>query len=83
MSTITVRNLDDAVKRQLRAKAAEHGRSMEEEARIALKRHVGLVEGGSLYDALSSAFGPVRGIELESFPARRTRRPLPDVFNDE
>ena len=31
--SITIRNLDDDVKRRLRVRAAEHGRSMEEEAR--------------------------------------------------
>ena len=83
MSTLTIRNLDDRVKRRLRAQAAEHGRSMEEEARIALQRHTGVAPEGSLYEALRSAFGPVVGVDLEPFPARRTRRPLPDIFNDE
>ncbi|WP_227754422.1 FitA-like ribbon-helix-helix domain-containing protein [Stagnihabitans tardus] len=36
MSRITIRNLDDDVKRRLLARAAEHGRSMEEEARETL-----------------------------------------------
>ena len=33
MASITVRNLDDGLKRRLRIRAAENGRSMEEEAR--------------------------------------------------
>jgi plasmid stability protein len=33
MASITIRNLDDDVKQRLRIRAAEHGRSMEEEAR--------------------------------------------------
>jgi plasmid stability protein len=33
MSTLTVRKLDDAVKAQLRVRAAQHGRSKEAEAR--------------------------------------------------
>jgi plasmid stability protein len=33
MASITIRNLDDTLKRSLRIRAAEHGRSMEEEAR--------------------------------------------------
>jgi plasmid stability protein len=32
MASITIRNLDDRVKTRLRMRAAEHGRSMEEEA---------------------------------------------------
>lgn len=35
-STLTVRNLDDAVKGRLRVRAAENGRSMEAEARAIL-----------------------------------------------
>ena len=38
MASITIRNLDDDIKRRLRVRAAERGRSMEEEAREALRR---------------------------------------------
>ena len=41
MASITIRNLDDDVKRRLRIRAAEHGRSMEEEAREILRHVVG------------------------------------------
>jgi plasmid stability protein len=37
MATLTVRNLDDALVRQLRIRAAEHGRSAEAEHREILK----------------------------------------------
>lgn len=40
MSTLTVRNLDEDVKRQLRIRAAENGRSMEAEAREILRAAV-------------------------------------------
>ena len=33
MASITVRNLDDGLKRRLRVRAAENGRSMEQETR--------------------------------------------------
>lgn len=39
MASITIRNLDDGLKRRLRIRAAERGRSMEEEVRDIL-RHV-------------------------------------------
>ena len=39
MASITIRNLEVDLKRRLRIRAAEHGRSMEEEAREIL-RHV-------------------------------------------
>jgi plasmid stability protein len=41
LASITIRNLDDALKRRLRARAAEHGPSMEEEAREILRQVVG------------------------------------------
>ena len=41
MASITIRNLDDGLKRRLRVRAAENGRSMEEEARDILRRTVG------------------------------------------
>ena len=41
MASITIRNLDDDVKTRLRMRAAENGRSMEEEARVILRQAVG------------------------------------------
>jgi plasmid stability protein len=41
MASITIRNLDDDIKQRLRVRAAEHGRSMEEEAREILRRVMG------------------------------------------
>jgi plasmid stability protein len=38
MATITLRNIDDSLKTQLRLSAAAHSRSMEEEARQILKQ---------------------------------------------
>ncbi len=40
MASITIRNLEDDVKVRLRLRAAEHQRSMEEEARIILRETV-------------------------------------------
>src|SRR3954451_3846984 len=37
MASITIRRLDDDAKRRLRLRAARHGRSMEDEARIILR----------------------------------------------
>jgi plasmid stability protein len=37
MSSITIRNLDPGVKERLRVRAAQHGRSMEAEARRILQ----------------------------------------------
>jgi plasmid stability protein len=38
MASITIRNLDEHVKRRLRRQAADHGRSLEAEARDILSR---------------------------------------------
>ena len=38
MASITIRNLDDHIKQRLRVRAAENGRSMEEEVRDILRR---------------------------------------------
>lgn len=37
MATLTIRDLDDAVKTRLRVRAARNGRSMEAEARVILR----------------------------------------------
>jgi len=37
VASITIRNLDDRLKSQLRVRAAQHGRSMEEEVRVILR----------------------------------------------
>ena len=41
MASITIRNLDDAVKTRLRVRAAGNRRSMEEEVRLILREAVG------------------------------------------
>jgi plasmid stability protein len=38
MATLTIRNLDEDLKTQLRIEAASHGHSMEEEVRLILRR---------------------------------------------
>jgi plasmid stability protein len=38
MASITIRNLDDQIKERLRIEAALNGHSMEEEARLILRR---------------------------------------------
>jgi plasmid stability protein len=43
MAQLVVRNLDEQVKMRLRARAAAHGRSMEEEARVILAAAVAAV----------------------------------------
>ncbi len=63
MPTITIRNLEEQVKQRLRVLAAEHGRSMEAEARAILTRETlvrNQVRRGS-GSAKTSACAEVRG----------------------
>ena len=76
MANITIRNLDDGVKTRLRVRAAEHHRSMEEEARIILR---GAVKGGpstrNLAEIARTHFGPDNGVDLELPPRGPMREP--------
>lgn len=78
MASITIRNLDDDVKRRLRVRAAEHGRSMEEEARDILRQVVGQPSAPkNLGEAIHARFAAVGGIDLA--PTKRSAmRPTPD-----
>jgi plasmid stability protein len=78
MASITIRNLDDDVKRRLRVRAAEHGRSMEEEARDILRQVVGQPSSPkNLGQAINARFAAVGGIDLA--PTKRgSMRPTPD-----
>ncbi|PWR22170.1 FitA-like ribbon-helix-helix domain-containing protein [Zavarzinia compransoris] len=69
MASITIRNLDDELKRRLRVRAAEHGRSMEEEVRDILRRVV--TEPSPPLDlaaAIRARIAPLGGAELKIPP---------------
>lgn len=78
MASLTIRNLDDALKARLRMRAARGGRSMEEEARRIL-RHALVEDPGAtnLADLARSLFGP-NGVDLEPHPPVPAREP-PDL----
>ncbi|MGD9816343.1 MAG: Arc family DNA-binding protein [Hyphomonadaceae bacterium] len=76
MATLLIRNLDDAVRDKLRVRAAEHGRSMEAEAREILARAIGQTEvdphslpgsGATLLAALRERLPP-GGVDFGEFP---------------
>ena len=81
MATMTIRNLDDDLKARLRVQAAQHGRSMEEEARsilrAALAQRVEDDSGASLYGAIRARVEPFGGIDLY-LPSREPPRDPPD-----
>ena len=78
MASITIRNLDDDVKRRLRVLAAEHGRSMEEEARDILRQVVGQPSAPrNLGQAIHARFAALGGVDL-AVPVRTPMRSTPD-----
>jgi plasmid stability protein len=76
MSSITIRNLDDGLKRRLRIRAAEQNRSMEE-ARDILR--CALAEEpevrGNLADAIRQIIEPLGGVDLSPIPRGPIREP--------
>ena len=80
MASMTIRNLDDSIKRRLRVRAAEHGKSMEEEAREILRAALSQEEDGSqcLARRVNQRFAEVGGVELP-LPAREPVPEPPDL----
>ncbi len=81
MSSITVRNLDEAVKNSLRIRAARHGWSMEQEVRQILQQTVALepTQTISFAERINKRFA---GLDAESLalPARQPAR-MPPGFD--
>ena len=76
MASITIRNLDDNVKTRLRVRAADNGRSMEEEARLILRDAVGCKPSSqNLASIIRAHFGPVNGVDLKLPPREPGREP--------
>ena len=72
MATLTIRNVDAAVKERLRLRAARHGRSMEAEARRILSEAVAGDRDQpepNLAEAIRRRFAPLGGVDLE-LPSR-------------
>jgi plasmid stability protein len=81
MATITIRGLDDAVKKRLRVRAARHGRSMEAEAREILKIGVSTGEREpNLADAIRALFEPLGGVDLPEYRRRKEPTREPPTF---
>jgi len=87
MASITIRKLDDTVKAKLRIRAAENGRSMEEEARSILE-HATESETPpqplSFYQSIRRdlAEAGIDGVDLE-IPPRLPGREPPDFSGPE
>ena len=76
MATLTIRNLDAALKERLRVRAAQHGHSMEAEVRDILQDTLNKPERPAvdLYRRIRARFAPLGGVDLELPP----REPAPE-----
>ncbi|WP_081629987.1 plasmid stabilization protein [Thiomonas sp. FB-6] len=82
MASITIRNLDDDIKRRLRVRAAMHGRSMEEEAREILRRVMNeSTPPRDLAAAIRSRLTPAARADLQ-LPVREPMREPPNFGRD-
>jgi antitoxin FitA len=79
MASITVRNLEEKIKRRLKVRAAENGRSMEQEVREILKSALDKPSkpntGADLAEAIRRRFAPLGGVDLEIPPREPMRDP--------
>jgi plasmid stability protein len=80
MATLTIRQLDDTLKTKLRVRAAEHGKSMEEEAREILRQALvapaAAETGADLVSRIRKLVEPFGGFDLE-LPERLPPREPP------
>jgi antitoxin FitA len=79
MASITIRNLDEALKRKLRVRAAERNHSMEDEVRDILRTALARESksGQHLVDTIRKRIGVVGGVDLP-LPPRGPMREPPD-----
>jgi plasmid stability protein len=82
MASLTIRNLEDSTKAQLRLQAARHGRSMEEEVRSILRQAVTGSPPQPSREGVGSRiqahFARLGGMELE-LPKRTDQPEAPDL----
>ncbi len=77
MASITIRNIEEAVKSRLRIQAAFHGRSMEDEAREILRAALNSEPSrpGNLVASIRARFSRLGGVELPTVPREPMREP--------
>ena len=79
MASMTIRNLDDSLKKRLRVRAAEHGKSMEAEAREILRAALSQEDADApLSICIQQRFAEVGGVDLR-LPEREPLRPPPNL----
>ena len=82
MASLTIRNLEEDIKHRLRVRAAERGRSMEEEARTilrtAIETNLTEVQVERLGNHIHAHFAELGGVELDL--PERSSAPAPADF---
>ncbi len=74
MASLTIRNLDETIKADLRLQAARHGQSMEEEARQILRLALTCLKPeGGLGTRVAKRFAAVGGVVLDLTPRSKPR----------
>jgi antitoxin FitA len=79
-ATLTIRNVDAALKERLRVRAAQHGHSMEAEVRDILKETLNEPEMPAephLYERIRARFAPLGGADDIEVPPREPVGELP------
>jgi plasmid stability protein len=77
VASITIRNLDEALKSRLRVRAATHNRSMEDEARDILRNVLSAeaVASPQMGSAIHALFAPLGGLDLPAIEREPMREP--------
>lgn len=78
MAVMTIRNIDDVIKKRLRVRAAVNGRSMEDEARDILRSALSTDDPRprNFAQAIHERFGPLGGVDLPDTPREAIRPPV-------
>lgn len=83
MASLTIRNIDEALKKNLRMIAAANNRSMEEEVRQILRQHLSRQRIASgIGSRIASRFAVIGGVDLPE-PQRSQPREPPAIDVDE
>ena len=85
MATLVIRNVESELHTRLKAQAAAHNRSMEEEARVLLRQGLAALPGETAQtfgQAMRAIFEPLGGFELPEMPKEAPRQP-PDFSGPE
>lgn len=85
MATLVIRNVEDELHTRLKAQAAAHSRSMEEEARLLLRQGLAALPNETPQNfgqAMRAIFEPLGGFEFPEVPHEPPREP-PDFSGPE